>query len=129
MNTLVFDIETVPDVELGRRLYDLGDLDDAGVAQAMFAKQRQVRQNDFLPPPQQRVVAISVLLRSRDGRVWLRVFADNARAIRAYEKVGFQHEGRLRQDNFSNGAFRDTLLMGLLRSEWAAAVPPLLPAP
>jgi 3'-5' exonuclease len=67
MNTLVFDIETVPDVELGRRLYDLGDLDDAGVAQAMFAKQRQLRQNDFLPPPQQRVVAISVLLRSRDG--------------------------------------------------------------
>jgi predicted PolB exonuclease-like 3'-5' exonuclease len=67
MNTLVFDIETVPDVELGRRLYDLGDLDDAGVAQAMFAKQRQLRQNDFLPPPQQRIVAISVLLRSRDG--------------------------------------------------------------
>jgi predicted PolB exonuclease-like 3'-5' exonuclease len=67
MNTLVFDIETVPDVELGRRLYDLGDLDDAGVAQAMFAKQRQLRQSDFLPPPQQRVVAISVLLRSRDG--------------------------------------------------------------
>ncbi len=60
MNTLVFDIETVPDVELGRRLYGLHDLDDAGVAKAMFAKQRQLRQNDFLPPPQQRVVAISV---------------------------------------------------------------------
>jgi predicted PolB exonuclease-like 3'-5' exonuclease len=67
MNTLVFDIETVPDVELGRRLYGLEGLDDAGVAQAMFAKQRQLRQNDFLPPPQQRVVAISALLRSRDG--------------------------------------------------------------
>jgi 3'-5' exonuclease len=72
MNTLVFDIETVPDVELGRRLYDLHGLDDVGVAQAMFAKQRQVRQNDFLPPPQQRVVAISVLLRSGDG---LRIFS------------------------------------------------------
>ena len=72
MNTLVFDIETVPDVELGRRLYGLDGLDDAGVAQAMFAKQRQVRQNDFLPPPQQRVVAISVLLRSGDG---LRIFS------------------------------------------------------
>ena len=72
MNTLVFDIETVPDVELGRRLYDLHDLDDAGVAKAMFAKQRQVRQNDFLPPPQQRVVAISVVLRSRDG---LKIFS------------------------------------------------------
>jgi predicted PolB exonuclease-like 3'-5' exonuclease len=72
MNTLVFDIETVPDVELGRRLYGLDGLDDAGVAQAMFAKQRQVRHNDFLPPPQQRVVAISVLLRSGDG---LRIFS------------------------------------------------------
>jgi len=67
MNTLVFDIETVPDVELGRRLYDLGDLSDADVAKAMAAKQKQARQTDFLPPPQQRVVAISVLLRSRDG--------------------------------------------------------------
>lgn len=73
MNVLAFDIETVPDVELGRRLYDLGDLDDAGVAQAMFAKQRQLRQNEFLPPPQQRVVAISVVLRSaRDG---LKIFS------------------------------------------------------
>ena len=32
MNTLAFDIETVPDVELGRRLYDLDGLDDAAVA-------------------------------------------------------------------------------------------------
>jgi predicted PolB exonuclease-like 3'-5' exonuclease len=72
MNTLVFDIETVPDVELGRRLYDLADLDDAAVAQAMFTKQRQVRHSDFLPPPQQRVVAISAVLRSRDG---LKIFS------------------------------------------------------
>ena len=42
MNVLAFDIETVPDVELGRRLYDLDGLDDAAVAQAMFAKQRFV---------------------------------------------------------------------------------------
>jgi predicted PolB exonuclease-like 3'-5' exonuclease len=67
MNTLVFDIESVPDVELGRRLYDLADLSDAEVAKAMAAKQKQARQTDFLPPPQQRVVAISVLLRSRDA--------------------------------------------------------------
>jgi len=67
MNVLAFDIETVPDVELGRRLYDLADLDDAAVAQAMFAKQRARNASDFLPPPQQRVVAISVVLRTRDG--------------------------------------------------------------
>jgi len=67
MNTLVFDIETVPDVELGRRLYGLDGLDDAAVAQAMFAKQRALKASDVLPPPQQRVVAISVVLRTRDG--------------------------------------------------------------
>jgi predicted PolB exonuclease-like 3'-5' exonuclease len=66
MNTLVFDIETVPDIELGRRLYDVGDLDDAGVAKIMFFKQRQARQTDFLPLPQHRVVAISAVLRTRD---------------------------------------------------------------
>ena len=72
MNTLVFDIETVPDVELGRRLYGLEDLDDGAVAQAMFAKQRALRQSDFLPAPQQRIVAISVVLRTRDG---LKIFS------------------------------------------------------
>ena len=54
----------MPDVELGRRLYDLDGLDDAAVAQAMFAKQRALEQSDFLPAPQQRVVAISVVLRT-----------------------------------------------------------------
>jgi predicted PolB exonuclease-like 3'-5' exonuclease len=72
MNTLVFDIETVPDVELGRRLYGLDGLDDGAVAQAMFAKQRALRQSDFLPAPQQRIVAISVVLRTRDG---LKIFS------------------------------------------------------
>jgi predicted PolB exonuclease-like 3'-5' exonuclease len=66
MNTLVFDIETIPDVELGRRLYGVGDLDDADVAKIMYFKQRQARQTDFLPLPQHRIVAISAVLRTRD---------------------------------------------------------------
>ena len=66
VNTLVFDIETVPDVELGRRLHDVSDLDDDSVAKIMFFKQRQARQTDFLPLPQHRIVAISAVLRSRD---------------------------------------------------------------
>ena len=41
INALVFDIETVPDVETGRRLYQLHDLDDEQVAKAMFAMQAQ----------------------------------------------------------------------------------------
>jgi predicted PolB exonuclease-like 3'-5' exonuclease len=71
MNTLVFDIETVPDVDFGRRLYGLAGLDDGQVARAMFAVRRQHTGGDFLPPEQQRVVAIACALRSGDTfRVW-----------------------------------------------------------
>ena len=72
MNTLVFDIETVPDVELGRKLHDVPDLDDAAVAKIMQLKQRQARQSDVLPPHQQRVIAISGVMKSREG---VRVFS------------------------------------------------------
>jgi hypothetical protein len=71
VNTLVFDIETVPDVALGRRLYGLEGLSDEQVAKAMFALRRQGSAGDFLPLEQHRVVAISCVLRSRDGlTVW-----------------------------------------------------------
>ncbi len=56
------------------------------------------------------------------NRIYLRVFDDNARAIRCYQKVGFVEEGRLRQDDYRNGAYRDTLLMSMLRSEWDSQV-------
>jgi diamine N-acetyltransferase len=51
------------------------------------------------------------------NRVWLRVFEDNPRGIRCYEKVGFRVEGRLRQDRFREGRYLDTLVMGVLRGE------------
>jgi len=71
VNCLVFDIETVPDVALGRRLYGLEGLADEEVAKAMFALRRQDSGGDFLPLEQHRVVAISCVLRSRDGlAVW-----------------------------------------------------------
>jgi predicted PolB exonuclease-like 3'-5' exonuclease len=71
MNCLIFDIETVPDVELGRRLYGLQGLDDAAVAKAMFAMRRAQAGTDFLPHIQHRVVAIACALRTRDQlKVW-----------------------------------------------------------
>ncbi|HTW37083.1 MAG TPA: 3'-5' exonuclease [Steroidobacteraceae bacterium] len=71
MNTLVFDIETVPDVSLGRRLYGLDGLPDAQVAKAMFTLRRQATGDEFLPHAQQRIVAVSCVLRSREGlRLW-----------------------------------------------------------
>lgn len=55
-------------------------------------------------------------------RISLHVFADNLRAIRCYQKVGFIEEGRLRHHDFRNGAYRDALVMGLLRPDWEARV-------
>ncbi len=71
MNTLVFDIETVPDTDFGRRLHGLTGLTDEQVAQIMFTKRRQETGNEFLSHEQHRVVAISVVMRSRDSlKVW-----------------------------------------------------------
>ena len=71
MHCLVFDIETVPDTDLGRRLHGLGDLDETQVAQIMVTRRRQETGAEFLPLEQQKVVAISVGLRTRESfRVW-----------------------------------------------------------
>ncbi|GAC1301104.1 MAG: 3'-5' exonuclease [Steroidobacteraceae bacterium] len=71
MNTLVFDIETVPDTDLGRRLYGVAGLSDEDVGKIMFSQRRQQSGNEFLSHEQQRVVAISVVMRSRDTlKLW-----------------------------------------------------------
>jgi predicted PolB exonuclease-like 3'-5' exonuclease len=71
MHCFSFDIETIPDVEFGRRMWDLGDLSDEDVASAMFFKQQQKSGSEFLPLHQHRIVAISVALRTADTfRVW-----------------------------------------------------------
>lgn len=51
-------------------------------------------------------------------RIYLRVYAENDRAVHLYEKLGFQHEGRWRQAEFRHGCYHDLLWMGILRQEW-----------
>jgi predicted PolB exonuclease-like 3'-5' exonuclease len=71
VNIFVFDIETIPDVEGGRRLYGLDGLSDKDAASAMFALRRQESGSDFLRFHLQRVVAVSAVLRTGDSlRVW-----------------------------------------------------------
>ncbi len=50
-------------------------------------------------------------------RVWLRVAEYNQRAIRCYAACGFQTEGRMREDHFHKGGYRDSFLMSILREE------------
>jgi [ribosomal protein S5]-alanine N-acetyltransferase len=54
------------------------------------------------------------------NRVWLHVYEYNERAVRVYQKVGFQIEGRMRQDTFRDGRYWDTIMMAVLRGEWRA---------
>lgn len=48
-------------------------------------------------------------------RLFLRVYADNVRAIRSYEKAGFVKEAYLRDDVFIDGEYKDIVLMGIIR--------------
>lgn len=71
MNVMVFDIETVPDVEGGRRIFGLEDLDDADAARAMMQLRIGQTGRDFLAHHLQRIVAISVVFRRQDScQVW-----------------------------------------------------------
>jgi RimJ/RimL family protein N-acetyltransferase len=55
------------------------------------------------------------------NRVYLHVFADNARAATLYRRLDFVEEGILRQHVRKDGAYRNVLVMGLLAEEWRAA--------
>jgi predicted PolB exonuclease-like 3'-5' exonuclease len=70
--TLAFDIETIPDIEGIRRVYDVSaTLDDAGVLDWITQQRRAQSGNDFLAPAFQRVVAIACVLREGSSlRVW-----------------------------------------------------------
>ncbi|MEG1605153.1 MAG: GNAT family protein [Clostridia bacterium] len=55
------------------------------------------------------------------NRLYLKVYERNVRAVHLYEMAGFRHEGCLREDSYLDGCYEDTLVMGLLKSEWEKA--------
>jgi RimJ/RimL family protein N-acetyltransferase len=52
------------------------------------------------------------------NRIQLHVCAENAPAIKIYQRVGFIKEGVLRQAMFRNGNYVDFWVMGILRNDW-----------
>ncbi|MDP3267743.1 MAG: 3'-5' exonuclease [Legionella sp.] len=62
MTVLVFDIETIPDIQAGRTLYDLDGLSDLEIAEAMYALRRAKTGTDFLPHYLQKICAISLVI-------------------------------------------------------------------
>jgi RimJ/RimL family protein N-acetyltransferase len=51
-------------------------------------------------------------------RVYLHVFDYNPRAMRSYEKAGFQTDAVLRHARFHRGQHHDVHLMSILRGDW-----------
>ena len=89
MNVFVFDIETVPDVATARRLWNLDELDDDGVAAVMYSKRQQetAGHSEFLRHHLHRIVAISAVFREQERfNVWSlgSEEADEAELIRRF---------------------------------------------
>lgn len=53
-------------------------------------------------------------------RIWLECNPEFENVVKCYEQIGFKNEGTLREAYYRHGAFRDTCIMGLLRSEFIA---------
>ena len=73
MNILVFDIETIPDVEGGKRVLGLSDVTESESLMAMSRRRRQETNgtSDFIRHHLHKVIAISVAMRTGDEfRVW-----------------------------------------------------------
>lgn len=51
-------------------------------------------------------------------KVYLYVDTSNAPAVHIYKKIGFEIEGNMKEQFFSNGNYRDSYFMGLLRSDY-----------
>ncbi|UJW83917.1 GNAT family N-acetyltransferase [Devosia sp. SL43] len=75
----------------------------------------------LLPPWRERGIGRQLLARTLAAadavdlsRVELSVHASNERAIRLYESLGFEHEGRQRSARFIDSRFEDIVLMARL---------------
>jgi len=81
MNIFVFSLKTIPDLDAGRRLYALQDVSGKEVGSIMFHKRRQqTGSSEILPLHLQRVVSLSVLLRTQD-ELLLRTFSGDEQEI------------------------------------------------
>ncbi|MGQ0530275.1 MAG: 3'-5' exonuclease [Panacagrimonas sp.] len=69
--TLVFDIETVPDLDGARRILGLDTADDDAVWNTLRTLRRAEKGTEFQPAHLQKIVAISCVLRAGDAlRCW-----------------------------------------------------------
>ena len=68
MNLIAIALGTVPDVETGRRLHDLGELSDKDAAKVLYHRRKQeTGYSEALRPNQQRIAALSLVREGDNG--------------------------------------------------------------
>lgn len=68
MSVIYFDIATIPDFELGTRLYDLHDLSQEDVSRVMVTKSRENHSNPgVIGQHMLQIVALSILVQDKKG--------------------------------------------------------------
>jgi DNA polymerase elongation subunit (family B) len=67
-NYAAIALATIPDIETGRCLYDLGDLEDSGIAKAMYHLHKQMSGTDELPLFLQSIAGVCIRMTSADNR-------------------------------------------------------------
>ncbi|MDH5360030.1 MAG: 3'-5' exonuclease [Gammaproteobacteria bacterium] len=82
MSIAVFTIKTIPDIDAGRRLYNLHDLSDKEIANVMFYKRRQETENsEFLRLHLHRVCSLSMSVRNDHGFQLLNLDGESETAL------------------------------------------------
>ncbi len=56
------------------------------------------------------------------NKIYLRVLANNHRAIATYKRVGYKVDGTLRKDFYDNGTYLDVCVMSVLKNEYLKEV-------
>lgn len=74
---LVFDIETIPDISIGKRLYpEIAELDDNNALSKMIELREAEAGNPFMPLPLHKIACLSVLW-INNGKMTLKTLSLN----------------------------------------------------
>jgi aminoglycoside 6'-N-acetyltransferase len=115
-DSFAFVIEVAGDVAGSIQFYEQSDPEYRHAGMDIFLTTK--RQGEGLGQEALRVLARYLLEERGHHRLVIDPAADNARAIRAYERVGFRPVGVMRQyERGADGTYHDGLLMDLLAGE------------
>ena len=110
---IVLDGKVIGEVHLNRREEDM----ENGRAELVYSLSSYHWNKGFATEAAKEVVDLS--FRSQDiNRIFAWCDSENVGSWRVMEKLGMKREGLFRGHRLWNGAFRDSLYYGILRSEW-----------